>query len=69
MPRLVIISQTNRPAGRAAVPCSALSRHSWRYAALVIPAIGASTTGVPTSIGPIRNPTRELSGSELAMAR
>src|SRR3954451_1237878 len=43
-PRLGIISQTYRPA-----PCSA---HSRRYAALVMPAMGASTTGVSTRSEP-----------------
>src|SRR5437868_8387022 len=43
-PRDVIISQTYRPA-----PCSAQRR---RYAALVMPAIGASTTGVSTVTDP-----------------
>ncbi len=38
IPREVIISHTYSPA-----PCSA---HSRRYAAFVMPAIGASTTGV-----------------------
>src|SRR4051794_28656556 len=50
-PRLVTISHTYNPA-----PCS---RHSCRYAALVTPAIGASTTGVATSIGPTRSPRPE----------
>src|SRR6476620_10028928 len=43
-PREVIISQTYSPA-----PCSA---HRRRYAALVMPAIGASTTGVSTTSDP-----------------
>src|SRR5665647_2834538 len=45
--REVTISATYRPA-----PCS---RHSRRNARLVTPAIGASTTGVSTTIGPIRS--------------
>src|SRR3954447_13092707 len=48
-PRDVIISQTKRPD----LPCAAIcSRHRRRYAALVMPAIGASTTGVSTVSGP-----------------
>ena len=46
MPRDVIISHTYSPA-----PCSA---QSWRNAAFVTPAIGASTTGVSTLSAPIR---------------
>src|SRR5690554_3915204 len=46
-PRLVIISQTYSPA-----PCSL---QSLRYAALVIPAIGASATGATRSRAPRRN--------------
>src|SRR5450756_720958 len=45
--RDVTISATYRPA-----PCS---RHRRRNARLVTPAIGASTTGVSTVIGPIRS--------------
>src|SRR5665648_750310 len=45
--REVTISATYSPA-----PCS---RHSRRNARLVTPAIGASTTGVSTTIGPIRS--------------
>lgn len=44
--RLVIISQTYSPAPYC--------RHSCRKAVLVIPAIGASTTGGSTVCGPIR---------------
>src|SRR5215207_9322383 len=51
MPRDVIISQTYSPA-----PCSA---QSWRNAALVTPAIGASTTGLGTS----RSPNRSVRGN------
>src|SRR6185503_15136760 len=57
-PRLVIISQTYRPA-----PCSAQSR---RYAALVMPAIGASTTGTGTVSGPRVRGMPRLSGSTRA---
>src|SRR3954469_7264649 len=55
MPREVIISQTYRPA-----PCSAQSR---RYAALVMPAIGARTTGTGTVSGPRVRGMPRLSGS------
>lgn len=47
--RVVIISLTNRPLP----PLN--SRHSVRNGALVIPAIGASTTGGATVCGPMRN--------------
>src|SRR3954464_5656652 len=46
--RDVTISLTYKPA-----PCS---RQSCRNAWFVMPAIGASTTGAPTSYGPILNP-------------
>src|SRR5690242_1967568 len=77
MPREVIISQTYRPgspeeprdeASRRA-PCS---RHSRRYAALVMPAIGASTTGASTRSGPSCNavmpPLSQVRGSALLLA-
>ena len=44
--REVIISLTYRPAP--------YSRHSRRNAVFVMPAIGASTTGASSSIGPMR---------------
>ncbi|GGP15364.1 hypothetical protein GCM10012278_74850 [Nonomuraea glycinis] len=47
--RVVIISHTNNPA-----PCS---RQSALNGAFVMPAIGASTTGGHTSIGPIFTPS------------
>ena len=58
IPRLVIISQTNSPACPPAgtAPASACSRHSCRYAALVIPAIGAKITGVSTFSEPRLSP-------------
>jgi hypothetical protein len=46
MPRAVIISLTNSPPGSNV-------RHSRRNGALVMPAIGASTTGGHTRSGPI----------------
>src|SRR4051794_17551930 len=49
--RGVIISLTYKPAGRVSVADSACSWHSVRNGALVMPAIGASTTG-----GQIRAP-------------
>ena len=47
-PRAVIISLTNSPPGSNV-------RHSRRNGALVMPAMGASTTGGHTASGPIRS--------------
>src|SRR5699024_3478997 len=64
--REVTISATYRPAGAGlsansancstGSPAAPASRHSRRNGAFVTPAMGASTTGVPTAIGPICNP-------------
>src|SRR3954464_11296304 len=51
--RAVTISQTYRPLTVPAFDCSS-SRHSVRNATFVTPAIGASTTGLASSIGPMR---------------
>src|SRR5690606_14169932 len=53
--RLVIISLTYRPAPN--------SRHSRRNAVLVMPAIGASTTGTSSSGGPMLSCFATLSGT------
>src|SRR5690554_2806717 len=53
--RLVIISLTYRPAPN--------SRHKRRNAVLVIPAMGARTTGTSSSSGPILNPAAASPGA------
>src|ERR1700752_2734254 len=52
--RAVTISQTYSPLTVPAFDCSS-SRHRVRNATLVTPAIGASTTGLASVIGPMRN--------------
>src|SRR5271165_3540841 len=59
--RAVTISHTYRPLIVPTCDCSS-SRHSVRNATLVTPAIGASTTGLASVIGPMRKaglPTAE----------
>src|ERR1700760_3337533 len=51
--RAVTISQTYSPLTVPTFDCSS-SRHSVRNATLVTPAIGASTTGLASVIGPMR---------------
>src|SRR6201999_1298276 len=51
--RAVTISQTYSPLTVPAFDCSS-SRHSVRNATFVTPAIGASTTGLASVIGPMR---------------
>ena len=57
--RAVTISHTYSP---LTVPAraSSSSRHSVRNATLVTPAIGASTTGLASAMGPICSCAREL---------
>ena len=49
-------------------PPSVCSRHNCRYAALVMPAIGASTTGVSTSIAP-SYPNADVSARRRVLVR
>src|ERR1700751_6095355 len=51
--RAVTISQTYSPLTVPTLDCSS-SRHSVRNATLVTPAIGASTTGLASVMGPMR---------------
>src|ERR1700752_3552635 len=64
--RAVTISQTYSPLTVPTFDCSS-SRHSVRNATFVTPAIGASTTGLASSMGPMR--TARLPPAHYQLAR